>query len=1299
MVEEEFKEGEDAIGTHFEEHEEVIRLIAELVEMARMDSGGAENNHSNNNDYHQAFVVQRRIRVLLERYQEQPQLLDAHLENMTNAIVIPIREIISTANSTFISKETTASIIPAVRALFYVLNVVCSVRGWKTVVSFLPHDPSDLEPLLSFLARVPIQPIYWDVRYVLLLWLSLVVMVPFDLAVIDSSFASLSLIDTIVQQGTYFLAFAGKEYQGASILLTRVLTRRDTVNSHLPRFLSYCTTEALKVHLELSSINIFLLRGILHALCSIYKFGPRNLLLPTLSGVVDLCSQLSEGPAARSNSLVKKLICKLSQRVGLCFLKPKLAAWRYQRGSRSLAANLAKVTISNSKNQLPPAQGGIAVAIEDVDEDNDVPEEIESIIQLMLNGLRDKDTIVRWSAAKGVGRISARLPQEFATEVVASVINLFYEDILPSVDPSSSLLNLTAVSDSTWHGACLAVAELARRGLLMPEWLEKVVPCVSNALLFDQRRGVHSIGSHVRDAANYVCWSFFRAYDPALLVPHISMLSQRLIVSATLDREVNVRRAASAAFQEGVGRLGGSGEFGAVPNGIDVVTIADYFSVGNRTTSIREVAVTLSKYVEYRSDIILHVSQVLTIHWDKSMRVLASQALYKLSFVDLDFVLTNVLPYLISKVHSPDLIVRHGTCLALGEICLAWSQIRGGSSSNLNETDGNQAKTQTHTINPVWWNKDEHEKFIKLPSILPGIIRERPIPQLSLPPGILLVNGKLAIHNIEFDLFINSWWKLVHSTLEHRDESVQAVASKAAASLMEYCWPSSSWSVDVSLLKRAKESAKLSNFIDVLCKKLTFPRTVLLINDNGTVVKGPQIHDIVKQHITSGGAAIVDRFPRRGYAQVAGLLSASVRHVYGSRVVQCLIDLVNSVEGGGEDAEGRRNAVTSIVGIYQREVDYGGKDAIQQIISRELFLESLDALFVGLEDYSSDSRGDVGSWIREVCFGAWPILIQLFKGVVDASGTAYLCPETKARAIGQLLRQSLEKIDRVRESAGVALMTVIRLNDVDLGISNVARETIKHSLAENTNWLNTADVYPKMVKLLEINEFREDLLVGLVVSVGGISESLVRYSTSSLIEFVNSLPLESESIVSGETLTLQSFFGNFVELFSKPQYIKDRISVALIEVTDVLIGCGAIAKIAGDGEKWIGAVTKLSDVIKKEVFKCRDVKKLLAAIKVFIGLATIPGAPANSIRDKALVQLVIYLTHAYPRVRRASSEGLYIALTTGSDEIVEKYVDVMDEIEEVLLATDWDLPVAQLKGSRAKLAEFLCVKLPAVATK
>lgn len=108
---------------------------------------------------------------------------------------------------------------------------------------------------------------------------------------------------------------------------------------------------------------------------------------------------------------------------------------------------------------------------------------------------------MRWSAAKGVGRITGRLPLELADEVVLGVQELCTH----------------REGDGAWHGACLALAELGRRGLLLPGRLPEVVPVVLRALAYDELRGASSVGAHVRDAACYVAWAFARAYDPAVI--------------------------------------------------------------------------------------------------------------------------------------------------------------------------------------------------------------------------------------------------------------------------------------------------------------------------------------------------------------------------------------------------------------------------------------------------------------------------------------------------------------------------------------------------------------------------------------------------------------------------------------------------------------------------------------------------------------------------------------------------------------------------------------------------------------
>ena len=55
--------------------------------------------------------------------------------------------------------------------------------------------------------------------------------------------------------------------------------------------------------------------------------------------------------------------------------------------------------------------------------------------------------------------------------------------------------------------------------------------------------------------------------------------------------QVNCRRAASAAFQENVGRQGVE----HFPMGIEVTTVADYFSLGVRSVAYLEVAPAIAK--------------------------------------------------------------------------------------------------------------------------------------------------------------------------------------------------------------------------------------------------------------------------------------------------------------------------------------------------------------------------------------------------------------------------------------------------------------------------------------------------------------------------------------------------------------------------------------------------------------------------------------------------------------------------------------------------------------------------------
>lgn len=107
----------------------------------------------------------------------------------------------------------------------------------------------------------------------------------------------------------------------------------------------------------------------------------------------------------------------------------------------------------------------------------DVPEAVEDAVEDLMTGLEDKDTIVRWSAAKYISRLSSLLPLSFSDQIAEAVISLYDRDAV-SVGEAGGTgeYDLSAVKESTWHGASLAVAEMARRGVLNPERLAQLVP-------------------------------------------------------------------------------------------------------------------------------------------------------------------------------------------------------------------------------------------------------------------------------------------------------------------------------------------------------------------------------------------------------------------------------------------------------------------------------------------------------------------------------------------------------------------------------------------------------------------------------------------------------------------------------------------------------------------------------------------------------------------------------------------------------------------------------------------------------
>jgi len=112
----------------------------------------------------------------------------------------------------------------------------------------------------------------------------------------------------------------------------------------------------------------------------------------------------------------------------------------------------------------------------------------------------------------------------------------------------------------------------------------------------------------------------------------------------------------------------------------------------------------------------------------------------------------------------------------------------------------------------------------------------------------------------------------------------------------------------------------------------------------------------------------------------------------------------------------------------------------------------------------------------------------------------YLSDEDHAQLLAKLLQQSVEKIDRIRACAAIAIAKILYSKasprhggpeDYLLRIPHREKITSVIDDSSDLNWLQPAQVYPRVVQLLNLKEYRTDLLLGFIVSAGGLTESLV----------------------------------------------------------------------------------------------------------------------------------------------------------------------------------------------------------------
>eukprot|EP00753_Platysulcus_tardus_P003808 PLAT12492.34.p1 GENE.PLAT12492.34~~PLAT12492.34.p1 ORF type:complete len:1213 (-),score=619.71 PLAT12492.34:687-4325(-) len=930
---------------------------------------------------------------------------------------------------------------------------------------------------------------------------------------------------------------------------------------------------------------------------------------------------------------------------------------------------------------------------DDDDDDIDVPEEVEELLDILLTGLRDSDTIVRWSAAKGVGRLTGRLPRLLADDVVLSVLELLDD----------------AEGEGAWHGGCLALAELARRGLLLPARLPQVVPVVRRALVYDVRKGSHSVGADVRDAACYVCWAFARAYAPAVMAPFVRTLSQGMLVTAVFDRQVNCRRAASAAFQENVGRQG----HGNFPNGISILTAADYFTLGNRVKAYTEISVYIAQFPAYRTALLEHLLDAKLCHWDVALRQLAAQTLHNMAPLAPGWMVDVALPTLVPATLSTDLLLRHGATLAVAELLRALAKIPVQLPADL-------MKAVRNIVPRV-------EKA--------RLYRGRGGHLMRAAVCRLIECLALAGHALSRRAVLR-YWKSLDETMKHPDEEIKAAAVAALRALSR----AHTSYVDDALVDRVVRSYVKTLRTDdnpgarrgfTLALGALAPQLLLESSDALASAVDVLTHCAIKDE---------DAETRRNALQALREMALAL-HVrrpsgrcltaeQGCAIFDAMLAALNDYATDDRGDVGSWSRVAAMQGIAALAVDYcrlppegdsrprrvstpwGEADVVEERVEGALLVVDYQPPALGAS-YFPYQRATIHSELAKPLSSSTaeefmlPALeeraaVALVDGASEAALASIrdtlpaahflerpflprppiLGAERTRAAVAGLMKQLAERADNVRGVAGRCLMAVLHSSDPTVRpVPELDRLRRMFKPSDDMNWTTAADTFPLIVRVLDLPAYQTEVALGLSISVGGLTESVVKAASAALTAWTKA------RVKKRNLRSLAQLVRAMLSFFDSHRGSK-RIQVALLKTVKLLMDAGALTVLAEPSSDFL---LPLLTAVKASVRGCKDTARLHASIGVFLAFLDY----AEDVRNSALLALLALLGHRYPTLRKAVAHQLYLALLAREGELIEgeeAYEDVLD----VLTETAWDGAADEARAKRDELYAQFGLEKPAV---
>uniref|UniRef100_A0A2N9FXF6 Tubulin-folding cofactor D C-terminal domain-containing protein n=1 Tax=Fagus sylvatica TaxID=28930 RepID=A0A2N9FXF6_FAGSY len=278
---------------------------------------------------------------------------------------------------------------------------------------------------------------------------------------------------------------------------------------------------------------------------------------------------------------------------------------------------------------------------------------------------------------------------------------------------------------------------------------------------------------------------------------------------------------------------------------------------------------------------------------------------------------------------------------------------------------------------------------------------------------------------------------------------------------------------------------------------------------------------------------------RRGSAVALGVLPYEFL-VNRWRDVLLKLCSASAIEDNPEDrdAEARVHAVKGLISVCET-LTQARKDSNIHSWEDEMsvFLliknEVMMSLVKALDDYSVDNRGDVGSWVREAAIDGLERCIYILCKRDSIGSTRRsdgnesvlelpTCDMIKNNQmdslfdvnlasilVGGICKQAVEKMDKLREAAAKVLQRILYNKTIYVPYIPY-REKLEKVVPNDADlkWGVPTFSYPRFVKLLQFDCYSRSVLSGLVISTGGLQDSLRKASISALLEFLEAVEPE-----------------------------------------------------------------------------------------------------------------------------------------------------------------------------------------------